>query len=543
VRAWIERRWREGGKAVAAVFAAIVLVRTIFLVTYPPNTGADCITYYRMLVGGKSNLIHAPGYPYLVGLPIRSTLELTGRRWVVDVYPVATEYLVVAFQHLLSLAALWYLFVTADRVFGRGAALLAVLIHGMRPSTLGFVSCFYPEWLQADLFVVSLCTAYWALREPWGSRKVVLYVGSFTAFAWCWLSKFNAIFLLPGLAVVLLADRIGWRRKLAVASIAGTVAALNVCVFVLGFHRQSTGTTALSRDHAWVLLTALGPWAPDRQPQAEAGVWSKRLIYLNSVLPWNPANAGPYWHVDQTPATERAKWRAKYAWVLSADEPALDKLLADVPSRREPYDFYSAFLPVSWNIGLEEGDRLGTRVFVEHVISYPGKYAAHILSEFFKHLWSWPTTRLCPINAAAPEYGPPDNLGFCARVQQGERPTSPWWYSRPVVWRPGIAVVRWLEVPFGLPTMMVALLVAGFVALSARSVVRGSRDAKWVAGCVLGSIVLVYLAGSHLVFFRWKEAQTVLPLVSVLFAAGAIETWRWLLRCRSRGAATSAAGP
>jgi len=500
------------------VLWVVLAVRVAFFVTYPPNIGGDAVGYFKMLIHGRSNLIHAPGYPFLVGLPFRMFFAATGTRWVIGVHEVAVQYAVIAFQHALSLGVLFCLYRTVARVISRRAAAIAVCIAGLQPQTMGFVSCFYPEWLQGDLLVLALCASCRALTTSRPRGKLIFHGLAFVALTWCYLVKYNALFFAPIVVGLVLVDRGDWRRKAASLAIGGVIVTATLGLFIRFYHKPSTGTGALSRDHAWVLLTALGDWTPDGRLQPDAGVHSKRLIYLNSVLPWHAERVGPFWNVDIRSAEYREPWRRKYYHVLSADEATLDGLLRNIPPQPEPYNFFAAFFPVSEHIGLEEGDRLGTRVFVEHLLTYPGAFVGWMSRSMLKHIWRWPGGRLYPPEASPPEFDPPNRWGFARRHQAGTINQNPAWYLRPVVWRPGVYLVRALEVPYRVPGVVVALVILVLLGVSVPGALRGPERTACLAVLLLGATLVLFFVASHLVFFRWKEAQSILPVVTVLIA-------------------------
>jgi len=489
-----------------------------------------------MLTQGKSNLIHAPGYPFLLGLPLRISLAATGRRWMIDAHEIEVQYAVTAFQHVFSVLVLILMSRTCRGVFGPFAAHGTVLLYGLHPITLGQLSCFYPEWLQADALVLMLCCAYKAVNvQPW-CRQAFWFLVMFFVFSWSYLTKYNSLFLAPVLAAVMLLWRVDWKRKLLVIVLGCVLAVSNVALFVKGFHEPSTGTKALSRDHAWVLLTTLGDWVPDGRLHPEAGLSTKRLIYLNSVLPWYPNRVGPFWHEDIMENTEeyRRPWREKYYYVLSADDETLDGLLQTVPPPSDPYDFFTAFFPTFLNLGAEEGDRLGTAAFLEHVRTYPAAFISHALRRSWRAVVDWPTYSFFPLRVSPDEYVPSGRAGFYLR-RQGENSSSLMtWYARPYVWAPGTHFFRLLSRLYAASHGWVVLLVcvSGVFSVSALIRRRGS-EVDWVSLVLLMQIV-AFILSSNMILFRWKEAQVLVPLLAVLMTSGGVRLSRTVW-ARARG--------
>jgi len=58
------------GKPFWITLVFVCLVKLLFVVTYPLNVSGDGFTYFRMIATRSSNLAHAGGYPFLVGLPL-----------------------------------------------------------------------------------------------------------------------------------------------------------------------------------------------------------------------------------------------------------------------------------------------------------------------------------------------------------------------------------------------------------------------------------------------------------------------------------------
>jgi hypothetical protein len=263
----------------------------------------------------------------------------------------------------------------------------------------------------------------------------------------------------------------------------------------------------------------MGQWSPGKTLDPAAGPETKRLIYLNSVLPWH-GGAGPFWHIEPTPegAAFRQPWREKYLHVLDADEAELDRLVATVPPPRVPYDFFTAFFPTYLYLGADESDRLGVRVFVENVLAHPGLFLGYYFGQLGRTLVSWPSRPQFDAPPEPPVYAPVGRLGLWRRAQSGPLSANTFWYTRPVVWRPGALLLGALDRLYALPSLPIALAVLVYVGLLFARLCRGRLDSAGGAALVLAGVTAVYVAGMHAVFFRAKEAFLVTPLAMVLFA-------------------------
>jgi hypothetical protein len=163
----------------------VLLIRLLFIATYPLNDfGEDSANYGRMLLQGKSSLVHAGGYPFLIGLPFR----IPGVQWLLS---GALPYLILCLQHTIDVLVLLFLYRVVSDLYGRAAGTVAVLLLGLNVRALAATSTTCPEWLQADLFLLALGTAYYAFVQRVFRRKLWLYSLAAFAFSWCVLVKFN----------------------------------------------------------------------------------------------------------------------------------------------------------------------------------------------------------------------------------------------------------------------------------------------------------------------------------------------------------------
>jgi len=142
----------------------VLIVRLAFLMTYPLNDfGGDAHNYLTMLLLGHSSLVHAGGYPFLLGLPFR----IPG---VQGLLAAVLPYVILIVQHLLDVLALLFMYRVAADVYGKAAGFIALVLEGLSLQRLSATSATYPEWLQADLLVVALGITYYAFVETSYSR-------------------------------------------------------------------------------------------------------------------------------------------------------------------------------------------------------------------------------------------------------------------------------------------------------------------------------------------------------------------------------------
>jgi hypothetical protein len=284
----------------------VALFKIFFLCTFSPNIGGDSANYLRMLIEGKSNLIHAPGYPFLMGIP-----------WRLDIFSTLVEghaeyfyRLLVLIQHLISFGVMIWFYRNVKHCFGGSVANISVLIWGLHYGSLGSQSIIYPEWLQSMLFVATLILLYKAYLATSLKYQVGYFAMAGFFFAWCYLVKFNAMVFAACFLVVLFALSAKVSSKILIGTSALISFAVVVGLFASTFHYAQTKTYSLSHDKAWVLLYSLSKFVPGDSLDANTGLNTKRLILLNNLLPWDNKNVGPIWDVDQV-SPDSYEYRSK----------------------------------------------------------------------------------------------------------------------------------------------------------------------------------------------------------------------------------------
>jgi dolichol-phosphate mannosyltransferase len=501
----------------------VALVHLLFAYTFPLNhLGGDTSGYFHVLSKCTSNLLFAPGYPFLAGLPLR--IDVFG--FIAERHPDAFRKLLLYAQHMVEVACLGLLLVALTRIYGRITAAIAVLIAGCSARAMGTTSSVYPEWLQGSLLITAFSFAVFAFTAKSTLRKALFYSVAFAAFTWCVLTKFNAMPFLPGLLAFFLFEKGRWQHRAKLLGVAALVAALNYAVFVVGFHKPATGTYALTYDRSWVLLTRLGHVYGDL-PHKE-GIATKRWLALSSALPpdYSHAGVGMFLHVDSVSPEIRAPFRQKAAYLLTADEKTLDAFLQRNPL---PPGFVlpQSSLPISYFIGLRESDELGVRVFLESVRNYPWPYVSNTLraawaartyatTEPTFPRWDYVkgvTEKVVPVGANTLRW----EWQLSSRI--------PYMSNDPYIWEPGYYVFGTADALA--PTRKTSVLVMAVGALLA--LLHGLRYGWTVRSATV--VVLALLLCGFVVFsyaildFRWKEWRLAYPVAAIIAAA----TFGWAI--------------
>lgn len=510
-------------RAFATLALLLVLAaHLLFIKTYPLNSrGGDTGNYFSMLRDGKSSLVHAGGYPFLIGLPFRhgplADLPATA--------PARFERVLQRTQHGIALIGVLVLFAFVRRVYGTIAASLATLGVGTNLQLLGGTSSTYPEWLQSALFVAAASSAGWAYLESRGTRKALLYALSVVSFSWCFLVKFNAAALAIMYVPAFVAERERLTRKLLWLVMYASIAFANIALYELAFHRPTTGTYRLTADTGWVLLTRIQS-VYHNQLSPDSGPNTKRWLALSAALPMHYEFAGPgmFSHVNAVPAEIRAPYRPVFDWIMGADDASLDRWLAAHPVP-PGFNVGVSGIPVCYYVGLLEGNDLGIKVAGEAVRSDPSTYAAVVWRELLAAMTTNQREALFPVPGNMPAFGfsifkelPEGRV----RLRQTSQPSSvPYAYRNPTVWWPGVRLIAGEYerfVPAGLVTGLAAfaILVAAVGAAVRRRLAFAEVTTLTAAVCLL----TVVLASCLTYQFRWKELCLVLPLAATLAGAG-----------------------
>jgi len=515
-------KWGLMSKKLPWVLWVVVGVRLLMVVTYPLNFWiADGKNYMDMLVRGVSNLIHSPGYPFIMGLPWRNPLGWA----LIESFPMVFQHALCLTQHMVCIAAAWVGYRVVREVFGVAVANLFVLLYLLDFRSIFVTSTVTPEWLQASFNIVVICAVYWAYKSTNSRHKLLLYSLAGFLFAATYLVKFNSVFLLTCPALIAAADvRRSGKAVLAIGS--GVVTSMaTYALFLVAFHQPSTGTFAITLDKAWVLMEKAAMFVPDRTLLPETGINTKRLIVLNALLP-SVEHRGPIAHIDFVADAVRAPYREKYMHLFFAGHEELDTLLCDIEIQR-PFEFNKAFLPSAYYLDLAESNRLCIAVFREQVVAHWESFIGDIIRRTRKQFIQ-PNTALHPTNPMDFRKVEVQGLGWGfvrLKLNTHQMRESCFWYDQPVVWRPGAKIFFLLSKVQDYPAPWVPLLVGIGCMLALRSWWRtGTLQPQVFAQLVVALTCFLFVVASNTLYnFRWKELHAILPLLAVLCSVSIVD--------------------
>jgi hypothetical protein len=470
------------------------------------------------MIESKSNLIHASGYPFLFGLPWRLILEPTHGEKIAN-YPIYNQYLIILSQHLFAVFVLAYYHRFIRTLLGSFVANATTLLYGLDPVVAGATNSFSPEWFQGAIFMLLLCISYVAFTRKSYTHKLIYYGIMSALFTWCYLVKYNALLALPIFIIILLLDNISILRKAGVAALSGTIAAAILFSYIAFFHRPSTGTADLNYDHAWVLQQKAGDFVPRGNVDPEAGTASKQLAILYTLLPQDNKSYHAFWNANFIDSSIADPLREKYAYLLHANADAINAIyrrigpLEDVPLR---FSWFSTAIYLS----MSEADKLGVRVFAEHVAKYPLQYINNVFQMTLNRLNNWVHFRYYPlskdltgklplkwgyVNFSFPRDKPPSNFSF--------------WYSKGNVWAPGVWIVSIIDGLYRVPANLVYSILTLIFAVYMVDFIRGKATLR---ACVFTSsylfITLYVIASIMIITFRSKEAMLIMPVLYLIIS-------------------------
>jgi hypothetical protein len=524
---------RPGVRILIAAGIMAVLLNITLAVTYPINIGqSDNPNYLAMMLAGASNLIHASGYPavlYLVTHPFFPTVSIPHGRpseisadWYNELQRV---------QLLLHAALFSIAIVLCLKMFGQLAAAILTLGWGCNILFMSGVNATAPEWLQADVLILSLMVHVYA-RTVTVKRKVIFYCFGAALFALAYLIKYNSALFAVALVGLLLLDNHNWRLK-ALQSFLSLITFLMVTTaYAHLYHQRSTGTSHLSFDHAWVMIEALPAGYLSASPE-ELGVSTLHWIALSASTPPEYFRARAITNIDYgAPEDIRRPYREQWQAIFRMSKPELIQFVKahPLPSYYRPG---SAAVPLYYYYGLPEIDALGIQVYEESLRSDWRDYLKRIGVDVADLLLHEPSIHPVPTfkNPLGYRFLPPvfstRVFGISRIVPPSQVPDPyflPYYNPSETVLFYGVKTIEKIEVFTSVSSVYLALNLISLLGL----LTLRSASQKVTALCVMAGLMAFISGSAMLLGMRAKEIITITPIYFLLISVGLSSAWHYI---------------
>lgn len=532
----------------------VLLVRLLYIASFPLNFGGDGSMYYAMIHHKQSAVMTSGGYPFLMMwpfyimrkitsffLPIREDSSLvpfwqTTENQMTSVMPIEgldntfswvsflQNHDFILFQHSIELLALFCGFLIVRKYFGFYVSLIFVVLYGLSPLSLEDSSSVRPEWLQGAFFIFWVYSADKAKEAVVYSKKLLLYVCVGVLAALGFLVKVNGLPVFMALfACLLYIDREQFSKMISKAGVAIAAGGATVLLFIATYHFPTTQLSSLP-ENSWVLADKAFAYSPEPFISPSLGIKSKRFLAIQKALPSNNPkiiyNAALYSQsITAKHQAIREPFREKLLWLMTADETALDQQLATYG-----YNRILDQLPcihIAYYIGFLEYNTLLRGVYFDMMKKYPNAFIQDTLKKSLVSFASKERSLGYRPTWDEVENGrnhlSKSNLGYVTFAWNEERDVL---YHENVVWLPGL----WLftkHVKYWPPLWVVWILsaIACFVAL--KNIKMGFKSLQDYYVIVSMTIILLFILFSNVIYlFRLKEFRAIQAFVTVLAAIG-----------------------
>ncbi len=402
-----KKKTREAGRRIVMDRALWILVGAgvtallanfIFYASYPINVGqSDNRTFMSMIISGRSNLMHAPGYPAILHFlaykilailpPVASLNQLPSKDW----FDTLQSFQILAHLALFSIS----IFLCA-KAFSKSTAAILALGWGCNVLFISNVDAVAPEWLQGHALILSVLLHAHA-RKLDARWKIPVYCLAAVVFGFAYLIKFNSLLFAIALVAFLVFDKESWRFKAAQLAASASLFLVVIWTYVHFFHFESTGTRQLNFDHAWVMTAALPEDYESASPE-RLGLNSLRWAVLVRATPPEYFMAGGIDDIRYgAPPEMRPPYEKKLEYVLNMSREDLVQYVKGHPLP-SGYSHWTAAVPLYFFYGLKRMDDLGIDVYLESLRSHSRYHLRKIvrsLATFFvsglKGIQTFPT--------------------------------------------------------------------------------------------------------------------------------------------------------
>lgn len=506
-----------------ALTAALLAVRILYWQSYPFVVEGDGTGYYELICRGRSSLLHASGYPFFAQ-PVR---------WLAAPSDLEPALLLRYANQLFVVAALLCAYLGLRRLVTRSAAFAPCLLLGVDTQLVVAAGTARPEFAQAALLLMQVAAVAFAFTGASERTKLRWHTAAGALFAAGYVTKFNHLAAAPLLLAPLLDTGLPALRTRVRALLRPLAAGvLLLAVFLLGFHRPTTGTFHLNLEHGWIYLNHVLRRA-DIPPAPDNGPATRTYLVLARELPEVRPGCHIWASLDAIPARERAPHRERWGALLAgrnhAAVAAEFEPLAGAPLPAEDYLLPRRFCPLYQHLGLLETEELLADVLWEGIRRHPDRYLAGVLRESAAALDPagsyWPYLPVPGVGGAPERFdrSPTDLLGPRAAyryVANWQGHDESYRLLAGDLWAPGarcfalLAFFRHVPALLLWPLVLAGLVPAALALVRRRALPAAARLHLLVLAALLGLLS----AAAVLLTFRPKELLAVQPLLYV--AAG-----------------------
>jgi hypothetical protein len=511
---WFSKTPREATLLLPSLVIAVV-IQVIFATGYPLNAGrADNPTYLEMILSGSSNLILAPGYSFVLNRIVMRIAGVPIPEAFTDIEWLQSVQFAQNIIHLtLFLSAVFLLW----RLTNAAVASIFVLGNSLYIGFWGGLNSASPEWLQGDLLILSLLLAATAAKQRTWPRVMALMLITGLVFSLAYLVKFNSLVVIFGLITIFVFSGLSF-KIIALGLATATIGAITfVSFFASSYHEPRAGTETLNYDTAWILSSSMDPGYLLKDNK-DLGIETLRWKALIQQLPAGQAFA--YKTID-TGADAEVKQQGLSLWneIMAMNR---NQLIEYTNARQLPpeYNHFSQPIPIYWNVGLAEGEKLGRVVFFEYLVSNPGhvieKISFGLLSDWGVYQDGTLPVEQDPITLVFTSSGPitSNDLGYS--FVEGSAPPNYQFY-----WNPSMTIDRHafdlastldkIRAPFWIEYLLTLLVIPAWFAL------RRSGLSLLLVSAVLSQAAFMG-ASWMLVGMRHKEEVSILPITALAYS-------------------------
>jgi hypothetical protein len=496
--------------------SSVLLVRTVYILSYPFHIEGDGETYYALLQASQAHLLHATGYIFF-SLPIRLLATLLGTE---------PANLLLYFQQAFSAASVTVLYLALKRVIPRWIGFLVCLPLGIDAQMVAAAGTTKPEFLQADFLMLLVSSATFGLTSVGHRNKTIFYLGAGVLGMAGYLTKYNFLPMLAFCLVPLFDAGLQWKSRFRMLGGSCLGATVLFVAFFSTFHYPTTRSLQLNLEHGWIHVLKLKEANIPILPAN--GIATQKYIVLSESLP--PLGSLEAWtKMDGVPVAVRAPFREKWGPLLATnDAGSVRDALNASPQRRTTYYELDSFGPVYHHLGLKEAEHLLHNVFLEGVRRYPERYLSNIRTGFIQSaVFSKVYMPYLPVPgvyqpSALFKWSRPHFLSARARFYK----SVDWSVATPAelerlaaqIWYPGARLFSFLSFIKYIPTFCLwVVMLAGFVVVPAFvSRYRRVRPVETLlllaAAALLGEMSFAAL----LFVFRSKELMLCQPLIYLM---------------------------